>query len=66
MKDVGLRIRVQRELRDSFLAICRSNDKPASQVLREYMRMYVAEHSPEPWDDKHSWAPAAAKRAAKP
>jgi hypothetical protein len=43
MKDVGLRIRVQRELRDSFVAACRMQDKPAAQVLRDFMRAYVAQ-----------------------
>jgi len=42
MKDVGLRIRVQRELREQFLEACRIQDKPAAQVLREFMREYVA------------------------
>lgn len=46
MKDVGLRIRVQRELRDEFLQICHAQDKPAAQVLREFMRDYVATHGP--------------------
>ncbi len=41
-KDVGLRIRVERSLRDQFLEICRLQDKPAAQVLREFMRNYVA------------------------
>jgi len=40
-KDSGLRIRVQRDLRDKFLEICRSQDKPAAQVIREFMRQYV-------------------------
>jgi len=40
MKDVGLRIRVQRQ----FLEVCRAQDKPAAQVLREFMREYVALH----------------------
>ena len=44
MKDSGLRIRVQRGLRDRFLRICRAQDKPAAQVLREYMRTYIDEH----------------------
>ena len=44
MKDVGLRIRVQRDLREKFLAVCRAQDKPAAQVLREFMREYVIEH----------------------
>jgi len=43
-KDSGFRIHVQRELREKFLEICRGQDKPAAQVLREYMRDYVAEH----------------------
>lgn len=42
MKDVGLRIRVQRELREQFLDACKAQDKPAAQVLREFMREYVA------------------------
>ncbi|KUO62637.1 MAG: hypothetical protein APF80_14225 [Alphaproteobacteria bacterium BRH_c36] len=41
MKDVGLRIRVQKELREQFLEACRAQDKPAAQVLREFMRTYV-------------------------
>lgn len=44
MKDVGLRIRVQRELREQFLKVCRNQDKPAAQVIREFMRAYVEEH----------------------
>ena len=41
MKDSGLRIRVQRDLRDRFLAACRAQDIPAAQVLRRFMREYV-------------------------
>lgn len=44
MKDVGIRIRVQRELRDHFLEACRADEKPAAQVLREFMRAYIAEN----------------------
>lgn len=44
MKDAGLRIRVQRDLRDRFLRACQAEDKPAAQVLREFMREYIAEH----------------------
>ncbi len=43
-KDSGLRIRVQRELREEFLDVCRAQDKPAAQVIREFMREYIAEH----------------------
>ncbi len=45
-KDSGLRIRVERELRDQFLALCRERDRPAAQVIREFMREYVARHKP--------------------
>jgi len=45
MKDVGFRIRVQRELREQFLEACRMQDKPAAQVLREFMREYVAKQA---------------------
>ena len=41
MKDVGLRIRVQRDLREKFLEACQAEDKPAAQVLREFMRTYI-------------------------
>ena len=54
MKDAGLRIRVQRELREKFLEVCRAQDKPAAQVLREFMREYVIEHEaqlPDAGDD---------------
>jgi len=44
VKDAGVRIRVERELHDRFLEICRRQDKPAAQVLRQFMREYVAEH----------------------
>jgi hypothetical protein len=43
-KDTGLRIRVERALRDSFLEACRADDRPAAQVIREFMRDYVARH----------------------
>lgn len=49
MKDAGLRIRVQRDLREQFLEVCRAQDKPAAQVLREFMRQYIeANEDPKP------------------
>ncbi len=55
MKDVGLRIRVQRGLREQFLEVCRAQDKPAAQILREFMREYVAEHKAAlPQDGQHT------------
>jgi hypothetical protein len=43
-KDTGFRIRVERDLRDAFLEACRAQDKPAAQVIREFMRRCVARH----------------------
>jgi predicted transcriptional regulator len=44
MKDSGLRIRVERQLREKFLELCREQDRPASQVIREFMRDYIERH----------------------
>jgi hypothetical protein len=41
VKDVGLRLRVEKELRQDFVEACRASGKPAAQVLREFMRDYV-------------------------
>lgn len=46
-KDSGLRIRVQRALREDFLAVCRAQDKVAAQVIREFMREYVDRYAPK-------------------
>ena len=40
-KDVGFRIRVDRALRQEFLEACNGKDRPAAQVLREFMRNYI-------------------------
>jgi hypothetical protein len=42
IKDAGLRLRVERDLREEFVETCRAEGKAAAQVLREYMRDYVA------------------------
>jgi predicted DNA-binding protein len=57
MKDSGLRIRVERELREKFLSLCREQDKPAAQVIREFMRRYIAEN-----DDQHERAVTSVKK----
>ena len=43
-KDSGLRIRIEKDLREKFLETCRAHDRPAAQVLREFMREYIQEH----------------------
>ncbi len=42
IKDAGLRLRVEREIRQEFVEVCRAEGKTAAQVLREYMRDYIA------------------------
>jgi TfoX/Sxy family transcriptional regulator of competence genes len=42
--DAGLRIRVERKLRERFLAFCREWQTPAAHILRAFMRKYVATH----------------------
>ncbi len=41
MKDAGLRIRVERELRDAFRSACTAENRDASEVLREFMRTFA-------------------------
>lgn len=42
MKDAGMRIRVEQELRDAFITACQKMDVPAAQVLRAHMKAIVA------------------------
>lgn len=44
-KDCGMRIRIDKQLREEFLEACRSEDRAASDVLREFMRTYIKQHS---------------------
>lgn len=43
-KDVGLRIRIEKDLRESFQLACIAEDRKASEVLREFMQRYVEKH----------------------
>lgn len=43
-KTVGIRIRVEKELREVFQAACHSEERQASDVLREFMRSYANQH----------------------
>jgi len=40
-KDVGVRIRVEKELREAFQGACLAENKRASDVLREFMRAFA-------------------------
>jgi hypothetical protein len=41
VKESGLRIRVENDLREAFLTTCKREDLTAAQVLRAFMRSYV-------------------------
>jgi len=43
-KDVQFAFRVDSDLRERFVRICREMDRPAGQVLREYMRGFIEQH----------------------
>ncbi len=43
-KDVGLRIRVEKELRESFQGACMAENRSASEVLREFMQAFADHH----------------------
>lgn len=40
-QDAGLRLRVERRLREEFVDACRADGVPAAEVLRTFMRQYV-------------------------
>lgn len=41
VKESGLRIRVESQLREDFLRACKKDDLTAAQVIRAFMRSYV-------------------------
>lgn len=45
LNESGLRIRVESQLKESFLLVCKKNDLTAAQVLRAYMRSYIEQQS---------------------
>ena len=38
MKEAGMRIRIEPELREAFVSACRGQALPAARVLRTFMR----------------------------
>lgn len=42
--DAGLRVRIDPQLRQDFISACRHQDQTAAQVLRAFMRDFVAQH----------------------
>ncbi len=53
-KDVQFAFRVEAILREQFVRTCKSMDRPAGQVLREFMRDFVKRHVQAPLFDEPS------------
>jgi len=64
MKDVGMRIRVEPELREEFVDICKQKDIPAAQVIRTFMREFIQTNSVAKEHSKVRAQPVAKKSAA--
>ncbi|RXT69090.1 hypothetical protein B1F75_16310 [Pseudomonas syringae] len=60
-KDVGLRIRVERELRKAFQGACLAENRNASEVLREFMQAFADRHQGGLKPDMFT-TPAAARK----
>lgn len=41
IKDCGMRIRVEKDLREAFVRACRAQDRAAADVLRDFMREFA-------------------------
>ncbi|MFA7242877.1 MAG: hypothetical protein WC091_22455 [Sulfuricellaceae bacterium] len=42
-KEVQMSIKMEAELRDQFVAVAASVHRPAAQIVRELMRLYIAQ-----------------------
>ena len=47
-KDVAFKLRIDEELRRNFVQACQAEDRPAAQVVRQFMRAYVAARQSPP------------------
>ena len=47
-KDVAFKLRIDEELRRNFVQTCQAEDRPAAQVVRQFMRAYVAARQSTP------------------
>ena len=43
MKSAGLRIRIEPDLRDAFIQACKERDQSAAQVVRTFIKVFLAE-----------------------
>ena len=42
-KEVQMSIKMETELRDEFMAVAAQQHRPAAQIIRELMRLYIAQ-----------------------
>ncbi len=42
-KEVQMSIKMETDLRDRFMAVASGRHRPAAQIIRELMRLYIAE-----------------------
>ena len=42
-KEVQMSIKMETELRDEFMAVAAQRHRPAAQIIRELMRLYIAQ-----------------------
>jgi predicted DNA-binding protein len=45
-KEVQMSIKMESDLRDQFMAVAGDRHRPAAQIIRELMRMYIAASEP--------------------
>lgn len=45
VKKTTFTLRLEEHLRDSFVAAAQSNDRPAAQLIRDFMRSYVEKNN---------------------
>jgi len=43
-KEVQMSIKMESELRDQFMAVAANRHRPAAQIVRDLIRLYIAEH----------------------
>lgn len=52
LKEENFNFRVPADLKAEFKAATEAEDRPAAQVIREFMRSFVQRHKPEPGYDE--------------
>ena len=50
LKDVSFNFRIDADLKEAFTAAAEADDRPAAQLLREFMRAYVARKKQEAFE----------------